>query len=407
MASLLGRATLVAAFLSFIAGSSARGQEQCNATDRLGALHIGCSPDARASVTPIPSILSQPTEGADSGTIINDTTGSQMHLSRPISSDESAYPTANPLVESGVANISEPEELPDDGPPNIFFRPRIELSETDWAQGNEMQETPSRRPTPTKPPTVTNPATVTIGDNVLTPVPVPAIVIGDKTLTPGGRTVTIGDKPSRTVIHLDPSGRPVVVIGGSTSTHQGIISGGDSPATRVIPPLTVGDVTATIITDYQYVVGGSTLTVGQSITVGNQILSLSKDPAGGIIFVESGATTALTHGGLLDGLPIFTTVVSGTVLYVVGSQTLGPGSPITLNGTPVSLTSSSGSTFGLVGGTTTPIRGPTITPPVMPAGDLQVVSSPTSAKSGATFGGRSPLLSVRGIVAFVVMIGMG
>jgi hypothetical protein len=63
--------------------------------------------------------------------------------------------------------------------------------------------------------------------------------------------------------------------------------------------------------------------------------------------------------GRLPGLQ--TTVISGTTKFIMGPQTLAPDNPITVDGTPISMSTGPGATVLVVGTMTTTIREPSPT----------------------------------------------
>ncbi|KAF2789115.1 hypothetical protein K505DRAFT_378446 [Melanomma pulvis-pyrius CBS 109.77] len=246
------------------------------------------------------------------------------------------------------------------------------------------------------------PPTVILKGNTLRPVVVTSVVIDTVTLTPGGETAIIGDGPSATRIYLDASGHPVVAISSSTSTIQIPATISDQVLIPGGPPITVGpgsapstisinsagetiaavegrtstlqaaptqtftisDVPATAIaTAYRYAIGSSLLTPGHPITLDGTTIAVTTDPAGAIVLIAPDATTTLPDPApapttsSLDNIlaHLSTTVVSGSTLYVFASQTLHPGHPVTLDGTVVSLATSSGATMLVVGTQTTTI----------------------------------------------------
>lgn len=283
-------------------------------------------------------------------------------------------------------------------------RPHVESS-ADGIAGDPITPFPQITGPRVTPPPVTLP-----GSKTLEPVPVTNIQVGDKTLTPGGETATIGDGPSATYIHIDPSGQPIVVVGSSTSTVQLPVSIGDKPATPIPSgvvidgqtltsggsPITIGSgfsqttlsidesghtiaiaegatstlqasasqtfaigqLTATAVANnYQYAIGSSTLGIGQSVTVDGTVIALTTDSAGATVLVAGGTSTTLAPAAGTGDLSISTLVVSGTTQYVINGQTLAPGHPITIDGKPMSITTSGGSTILVIGDKTTTLSG--------------------------------------------------
>jgi hypothetical protein len=293
----------------------------------------------------------------------------------------------------------------------------------------------------TPPPVATTPPIITVGNkgDALRPVVVTSVVIDTVTLRPAGETAIIGVGVSATRIHLDPSGHPVVVIGGSSSTVQ-------IPATiggqELLPgaPITIGSgfdvstisineagetiavveghaetlqlgttqaftfngIPATAIAnEYKYVIGSSTLSFGQPTTIDGTVVALTTDLSGSTVLINGDITTTIPAlvpaptltlaDTILDDLS--TIVVSGTTKYLLNSQTLAPDHPITVDGTVILISTNSGTTVLMVGDKTTTLEGTTtqssifggITPAATPGivGNGQGKAKATSATAGA------------------------
>jgi hypothetical protein len=271
----------------------------------------------------------------------------------------------------------------------------------------------------------------------LRPIPVTSIAIGDRTLVAGGETATLGD--GQTKIHLDESGQPVVVVGSSTSTKQIIVTIGDTPATLVPSGLlihhqiltrggtpftlidrpepvtisideigqtlilsqgvtstlrmpatqafTIERVTATAIADqYKFEMRSTILGMEIPITVDSTIISLGTDSTGATIIVAGSTTMVLSPAETRSSPIVRTTVVSGTTQFIIGSQTLAPGHPITVGDIPMSLSTASGATVLVVGTMTTTIVGSSPTGiDKKPEQHPQTIANPstTNANSGS------------------------
>jgi hypothetical protein len=353
------------------------------------------------------------------------------------------------------------------------FRPHLEMTATDYvdpvttpanALVEQMSESNAQvTPAPSLP-------AVTIQTNVLEPESITSVVVGSQTLMPGGSTATIGSGASATLIHVDPNGEAVVVLGSSTSTAAPLITIGAAVAT-VLPsgsgliidsqtltvggsPITIdsdsgattlsidsfghtiavangatssfqapatqalaiGDITATAVADsVQYVVGSSTLALDHPITIDGTVISLTTDSAGATILVADGSSSTIALAAPTEALGVSTTVIDGTTQYIVGSQTLAPGHPITVNGQALSITTSAGQTILVVGTLTTTISGAATTTrsdfaATSDFGDAapgtlgQDTPSPTStsSKKGAAERG-TKIWSVVGVVAVAVL----
>lgn len=337
-----------------------------------------------------------------------------------------------------------------------FHRPRIEVMETYF--GSAPPAT-AFEPEITKPPiksAIVLPPTVEVGPSkILRPIPATSVAIGNTTLVPGSGTATLGDGPTKTQIHLDQSGQPVVVVGSSTSTQRVIATIGDTHATpmpsgiivkeqtltRGGPPITLGnefepitvsvdeigqtlvvshdatstfrmpptqaftidEVTATVLADQiEFALASETLAMEHPITVDNTVISLGTDSAGATVIV-AGTTTIPLSPVETDASPIVkTTIISGTTRFIVGSQTLAPGSAITVSGTPISLGTDSGATILVVGTMTTTVGEPSPTSDDQTAEKDQQDSANT--KSGST---RTMVFSGASLLALFISLMLG
>lgn len=200
---------------------------------------------------------------------------------------------------------------------------------------------------------------VTNNGQTFTPVPATSVVIGSYTLTPGGGgTATLGTGQSATRVHLDASGRPVVVVGDSTSTVQ------YAPSATVVEGQTLAP-------------GGPPVTVGE----GARATTYSIDEAGQTVAVADGVTSTLAPAGV----QVFTvgdvtaTARAEEYQYVVASATLAVGHAVTISGTVVELTTDAeGATLLVAGESTTTLL------PAVVLGD--VTSSSDASQSTATTG---------------------
>lgn len=293
----------------------------------------------------------------------------------------------------------------------------------------------------TSPPVAIAPPIITVGNkgDALRPVVVTSVVIDTVTLRPGGDTAIIGIGASATRIHIDPSGHPVVVVGGSSSTVQipATIGGQELPPGGA--PITIGSgfdvstisineagetiavveghtetlqlgttqtftfngiLATAIANEYEYVVGSSTLSFGQPTIIDGTTVALTTDVSGSTVLINGDITTAIPalvpaptltpSDTILDDLS--TTVISGTTKYLLNSQTLAPDHPITVDGTVISISTNSGTTVLMVGDKTTTLEGTAtqssifggITPAATPGivGNGQGKANATSATSG-------------------------
>lgn len=183
------------------------------------------------------------------------------------------------------------------------------------------------------------PPTLTIAGQTLTPATATDLLIGSQTLAPGGPPITLGTGPSTTVLSLatNSAGATILLVNGVPSTTL--------PATAPAPPLTIGTQAATPLPIPLYLLNSTPLTPGATLTLSagssTTVLSVTTDAAGATVLVVNGVPTTLPAAvaptptaAAPAPLAIATTVVaSGSVLlteYVIGSQTLYPGHPVTL-----------------------------------------------------------------------------
>ena len=169
-------------------------------------------------------------------------------------------------------------------------------------------------------------------------------IVGSQTLAPGGAPIEV----SGTTYSLAPSAS-AVVINGVTSALPANNAGQDTAAVSGgAPAITIGGQSVTANSASQYIVGSQTLAPGRSpivisgttyslapsasaIVVNGVTSVLQANNAGGATTVGSGGAPAITIGGR----PITGNSASQ---YIVGSQTLAPGSSaIIISGTTYSL----------------------------------------------------------------------
>jgi hypothetical protein len=299
------------------------------------------------------------------------------------------------------------------------LRPHLEVTATGFDMQHDFTTTSGKHlaplrstsggrkePTITPPPVAIELPTITLGNKgeTLRPALITSVVIDTVTLTPGGETAIIGEGPSATRVYLDASGRPVVVIGGSSSTLQIPATIGGQELVPGAAPITIGSgseistisineagetiavveghtetlllgttqaftfegIPATVIADkYQYLIDTSTLSFGQPTTVDGSVIELTTDVSGSTVVIAGDTTITLPAlapapqiTSSLDNVleTIETTVVSGTTQYVIGSHTLAPDHAITVEGTVISITTYSGNTFLIVGDKTSTLE---------------------------------------------------
>jgi hypothetical protein len=263
-----------------------------------------------------------------------------------------AQPTSNPDVPSKPDDTPGGPSSPDDNP-NTQNTPDANPSDQSKPGNNvkPIDQRPSGVPVtigsdtftlrPAQPTPISNPDRPSEQDQAP-----PVIVIGTQTLTQGQSTVINGVP----VVVPSDGGGTRIVVGGTTIA----VNNGPTGA----PILTVGQTTVTANPQGQFVVGTETLKPGgPAITVDGSTLSLA--PSGAIAIVN-GVTQTLAQEPAITPPPVLTvggrvisaTVLDGTTQYMVGSQTLAPGSPITLDGTTFELPSAPSARIVLVNGAT-------------------------------------------------------
>lgn len=185
-----------------------------------------------------------------------------------------------------------------------------------------------------------------------------------QTIAPAGPQVT--NVPSKTITDFPPP--PVI-------THDGVTVRPVVVTHKPTVTLPDGVVTTTDQVEFQVAIGSSTLSIGNPITINNVAFVVTTDAAGSTIMHAGDLTTTFPRptagevrtvsGDTQERLSIVTAVVSGTTKYVLAGQTLAPGQPVTIGGTPISITTSGGETVLYVGDKTTTLPA---------AGDIQTLT---------------------------------
>jgi hypothetical protein len=204
-------------------------------------------------------------------------------------------------------------------------------------------------------------APLTFGGANLTPVAGGSVVISGVTLGAGALTTLGGE-----VVSVGPSG--VVVVNGVTNVLT------PAPAAPTAQVITLNGVTATPLPNGGAVVSGTTLTAGQTATIGSATITLQ--PTG---LVVNGVTASLPAAMVTpSAMPVvfngetITPFTSGTV--VVNGVTLTPGESTVIDGHTLSV-GTSGTV--LVDGT------PTQLPTVVPATSTRLTSG-SGTNNGTT-----------------------
>ncbi|KAF3034931.1 mucin 17, cell surface associated [Didymella heteroderae] len=197
--------------------------------------------------------------------------------------------------------------------------------------------------------------------------------------------------PSKTITDYPPP--PVI-------THDGVAVRPVAVTRETTVTLPDGLVTTTGHVEFQVAIGSSTLSVGSPITIDNVVFDVTIDVAGSTVLHAGDLTTTLpkpTAGEVRtvadekpERLSIATSVFSGTTKYILAGQTLAPGQPVTIGGTPISITTSGGQMVLFVGDKSTTLPA---------AGDMQALTewatiSSTSAGPRGTATNTQPASAV-------------
>ena len=188
-------------------------------------------------------------------------------------------------------------------------------------------------------------------------------VINGATLVPGGQVIVDG-----TTISLASGGTAAIVNGVTQRLSQAIAEA----------VLSIGGQTYTAHSGPGFVIGGQTLIPGQVITVDGTTVLLESD---GTAAVVNGVTQTLSSNTPTSAAAAILTIGGKTytahtgVSYVIGGQTLLPGSALTIDGTTISL--ENGGTAAVVNGVTQTLSQATA------AAVLNVAGKTHTAQSGS------------------------
>ncbi|RDW77304.1 hypothetical protein BP6252_05357 [Coleophoma cylindrospora] len=192
----------------------------------------------------------------------------------------------------------------------------------------------------------------------------------------GGATVTISEIPI--VVSLAPSGSEAVTDGTTTTLDQS--------QTTLIPAFIVNSTTFTQNSASQFIAGSVTLTSGEAVTITEStgLATVSLEPSGSAVVIGGipSLPPAPTSGSILFGNSIVSQDSQSN--FVIGSQTLSPGSAITVSGQTVSL-----SPFGsavIINGFSLPSQSPTPPPVVISYGSLAITAN---SQSGFVIGSQT------------------
>lgn len=220
---------------------------------------------------------------------------------------------------------------------------------------------------------------LSIGTQVLAANSENLYVVGTQTLAPGV-PITIGSGDAATPVEMHTSSSHTVLVFGSRT--QTLFAG---PTPLVPAALTIGSQVVGVNSEGGYIVGSQTLAPGVPITLG------SGSDATPFLLQTTSSNTVLIIGSITSTLIAAATVtpqpltigsqvisINSQNQYIVGSQTLTPGSPITLGsgvtGTPVLLQTSGTQTILVAGSITSTLAGAATAPPRFTIGS-QVVTA--------------------------------
>ncbi|RDW63952.1 hypothetical protein BP5796_10454 [Coleophoma crateriformis] len=193
----------------------------------------------------------------------------------------------------------------------------------------------------------------------------------------GGATVAISE--ISIVVSLALSGSDAVTDGTTTKTL-------DQSQTTLVSAFIVDSTTFSQDSASQFVAGSATLTSGGAVTITESagLATISLEPSGSAVIVGgiTSSPPAPTSGSILFGNSIISQDSQSNV--VIGSQTLSPGSAITVSGQTVSL-SPSGSAV-IINGFSLPSQSPTPPPVVISYGSLAITAN---SQSGFVIGSQT------------------
>ncbi|KAG0650598.1 hypothetical protein D0Z07_2576 [Hyphodiscus hymeniophilus] len=256
------------------------------------------------STTPLPAISTPPPTSTSSPSDTN-TQVSLFTSTNPLPVSSTPQPTSSSLP-LGVVQTPPPASSSSIIPSSLSSGTVPQLSTTQLpASGPEV---------------------ITIGSSTITANSASDFIIGSATLTPGGQ-VTVGG----TTVSLASNGG---VLATGTNTEALTSTQG---STLPPVPIIIGSLTITQGPSSALVIGSQTLTPGSAATISGDVISLD---SGGAIIVNGadGSSSAPTSTPapvvVVDGSSITENSASG---FVIGNQTLFPGSAITTGGEVITL----------------------------------------------------------------------
>lgn len=246
--------------------------------------------------------------------------------------------------------------------------PVIEITATGWLENPVGEQHGSAGGSATDGPIK---ATVTAGPSNILINQEPSgdnFVIGDSTTLTPGQTVTIDDTP---IAIQTSEGRTEVIVGTAVvplqhdDTEPSYADNAEITAapTPLPPVLTIGTSTITANDQTQYIVADQTLVPGGPVlTVSGTTLSLAPSATALIINGETTVLTPLVGGVYTTVVPaaltfnnhVYTTNRAGWIIMGQGTTLIPGGSPVTIDGTTLSLEHSG--TAVIVQGTTSALQ---------------------------------------------------
>ncbi|KAF2743812.1 hypothetical protein M011DRAFT_489539 [Sporormia fimetaria CBS 119925] len=267
-------------------------------------------------------------------------------------------------------------------PSDPFYTPRVEVTVEGFASSTVVQPAILQTPYPVPgnqgqgPPALPNapePTATTVGTIGLDPVvigPSSVVVVGSQTLSSGSQ-ITVGGN----IVSLNPAGNSIAVGTITSSLPRVAVPGVPPPPPP--PIITVGRSTLTPNAATQFSLApGQTLTPGGQATLDGTVVSLA--PSASFVVV-GGSTQYLPPAPAATPPPVI--VVGGSTFtqssgssFVIGSQTLRVGQPITVDSTVLSL----GPSFVVINQATSTFAPPVVTPAIT-LGFSTIAANPAGA----------------------------
>ncbi|MCJ1230625.1 hypothetical protein MMC12_007299 [Toensbergia leucococca] len=219
-----------------------------------------------------------------------------------------------------------------------------------------------------------------VGSSVIVADSASQFIVGSSTLVPGAPAVNVGG----TILSIAPlvASPPIGSESNAPATANLLIlssqisgSANGQPVSStpalLLPPLTIAGSTITPNAASQYLVGSQTLIPGAAaITVSGSVVSLA--PSASALVVDGSTQAVLPTGQLSPILTIANSAVTPNAAgqYVVESQTLNPGSAITVSGNTISLAPSASAV--IINGVTSAINVIPTSPAILTIGGAAI-----------------------------------